>query len=182
MDKTLTNTAKSQSNFTSNEVLKILFVGRISKDNGVGKYVEILNLLKKEKINFVFESLGDGDLRADLKHFGKVNGFVINTSQYIQKADIIFASSYLSILESLKYQKMVISVFDNPLKYDYLNMSPFRDLVIITDDAQIAVNKIIKFKNKDSMILEMTKKGQTWAETQTWKKLAQEYTKLWANI
>ena len=166
-------------NQSQNAKFKVLFVGRISKDNGVRKYVEILEGLKNNNIKFEFEAIGDGALRKEFEKFGKVYGFVENPNVFIQKADVIFASSYLSILESLAMSKFIVSVYDNPLKKDYLKMTPFENNIVVTNDPTAAVDKILEFINnkKRSKIIQS---GLDWAKKQTWQKLAEEYVKLWS--
>lgn len=159
---------KSQNN---NSKLKICFVGRIAGDNGIEMYVEILELIQDKNIKFEFEAVGDGELRKQFEKFGKVYGFVEDPKLFIKKADIIFASSYLSILESLVLGKLVVSVYDNPLKKDYLEMTPFRESIVITDNPKIAVEKIVENKSNRTEF--------EWVRKQTWEYLSNQYIQLW---
>src|SRR3989344_3835332 len=68
---------------------------------------------------------GDGPMRQAIEKFGTSHGFVKNLNRYIQNADIVFASSYLIILQALSYGKPVVSVYENDLKRDYLLDAPF---------------------------------------------------------
>lgn len=156
-------------NRSHDKKLKVLFVGRISEDNGVRKYVEILQRLIDQKIKF--EAVGNGSLRKEFEKFGVVHGFVENPTPLIEQADVVFASSYLSILESLVLEKLVISVYDNPLKKDYLERTPFRKSIVVTDNPKIAVEKIVENKSNRT--------GFEWAREQTWEKLSNQYIQLW---
>lgn len=137
---------------------KILFIGRLEKDLGLETYFKALDRLKL-KIDFA----GDGSLRYEAKKYGKVLGF-IDIKKIIKNYDIIFASSYMSILQGLIFKKPVFSVYENPLKEDYLKMSPFKKY--------ISINKI-DINNKYS------EEGYDWAKKQTWQKVTDLYLKLW---
>ena len=50
-----------------------------------------------------------------------------DASKYFYKYKYAFVSGYLSILEAMSQGTEVISYYDNVLKYDYLNMTPFSE-------------------------------------------------------
>ena len=50
-----------------------------------------------------------------------------NAGKYFYKYKYAFVSGYLSILEAMAQNTPVFTHYDNPLKYDYLNMTPFKD-------------------------------------------------------
>ncbi|HVZ66830.1 MAG TPA: glycosyltransferase, partial [Patescibacteria group bacterium] len=160
----------STSAYKSNAKVKLLFVGRIEKDNGVDKYAEILESLKKNKIPFSFEACGDGGMRYIYKKYGRVNGFVKNVNNHIQNSDVVFASSYLSILESLASKKAVVSTYSNNLKKDYLTMSPFKKFITIVGPEDSI---------KPGFKLKASEGGYKWAREQTWDKVTALYVKLW---
>lgn len=159
--------------------ITILFIGRLEEDTGGYIYNEVLNILENNKVEFKFIALGDGKLRKPLERFGDVKGFLSDVYPYIERADIIFASSYLSILEALSLKKFVISVYTNPLKKDYLSMTPFSTGIIIENDPVQISHAIINFKNNVALHSKKNDITFDWVEKQTWDKLKNQYLSLW---
>ena len=158
--------------------LNILFLGRIDEDTGVRLYINVLEKLKKQKLNFNFIACGDGYLGNLFEKYGKVTGFVKNTSKYIREADIVFSSSYLSILESLAERKKVFAVYQNPLKKSYLTDSPFKKFIVITRSVS-DITKKISLYNKNKKIDIAVDNGFLFAKKQTWENVTNMYINLW---
>lgn len=154
--------------------IKILLVGRLEKDISVQTYADTLKELTKKSVPFTLTVIGDGSFRKLLESYGSVLGFKKNIQKYIKKHDVIFASSYLLILESLQMGKQVLSAYSNPLKHDYLHNSPFEKFITISSSHKELAKVIIRGGNKERQL-----KGQRWANTQTWKKVADMYEELW---
>lgn len=184
------NKVKNSNFKVQNSKLKILFIGRIEKDTGVKTYSEVLKQLK----NYEFEACGDGSKRSELEKYGKVHGFVKNIDKYINKSDIIFASSYLSILAAIKLRKPVFSVFENPMKGDYLKMAPFAKWIYIAGSSKILIKKIktvmrnnrLREKNVnlalDHKVASSSVKqnlAYNWVKDQTWDNITRKYIDLW---
>ena len=163
----------------NNKKLKIKLIGRFEKDIGIHTYKRALTELRNMKIDFELESYGEGIFKKDLRKIGKVYNPTFNISSVIKNADIVFASSYLTILEALINSKIVIAVYENSLKEDYLKKSPFAKFVLICKNYQEVVSitqSSIKEKWKYNA---MTKNGFNWAKEQTWDKCVELYLKLW---
>jgi len=158
-----------------NDQKRIVFVGRLEKDNGLPIYLKLLKILKEKKVNFKIEFYGDGSLRKEAEKYGKVFGFTDNAYSKISSAGIVFASSYLVILEALSLKKAVISVYDNPLKKDYLFDSPFRNYLVLNSDPVKLAEEMIFLLKTDKENL----RGYDWARKQTWEKVTDLYLKLW---
>lgn len=137
---------------------KLLFIGRLEKDLGLKTYFQVI-----KKYNLKIDFAGSGSMKNECQKYGRVLGFV-DINKIIKNYDIIFASSYLSILQSLIFKKPVFAVYENPLKEDYLKMSPFKKY--------ISINKI-NLNKKYSV------SGYNWAKKQTWSKVTDIYIKLW---
>lgn len=159
--------------------LKILFIGRLEKDTGIPIYLSAIKLLKKKKIKFQFEVCGDGILRSKVEEFGNVYGFTNDLGPYLENTDIVFTSSYLSILEALSYGKAVIAVYENPLKKDYLQMAPFADAIVITYSAKAIYENIIRLKNDFKAREKLISVGDNFVRNQSWSRLADMYERLW---
>lgn len=162
----------------SSSKINIVFVGRIEVDTGVTIYVRVLQKMKELKINFNFSAFGKGDLTHEFEKFGLVELSKEITSE-LQKADIVFASSYLSILEALSLGKLVVSVYDNPLKKDYLLMSPFKSYIIMGDKPEEVAEKLQTALQKPDSVQSMIQDAYTWSCKQTWERVRDLYLKLW---
>ena len=125
---------------------KILFIGRLEKDTGVPIYLKALEILRNDvrqladwgEVGFA----GDGSLRKEAERLGNVLGFIEDVREPIQKSDFVFTSGYLSILEAMANKKLVFATFDNPLKEDYLKMSPFSKWIVIESDPKELAKKV----------------------------------------
>ncbi len=159
--------------------LNIVFIGRLDEDTGGLIYGEVLNILENNKISFTFTALGDGSLRKTFKRWGEVKGFVKDTTPYLEKADIVFASSYLSILQALILKKVVLATYDNHLKKDYLTLAPFKKWITIEHDPLQLTHAIMRFKENPQSFQAEIMDGYEWAEKQTWESVTNQYLKLW---
>lgn len=164
---------------SKNIKLNIIFIGRLEKDLGVSIYIRALQKLKTTDIQYEFQSYGDGSLRKKLSRIGKVHGFVKNPELAINGADIIFCSSYLSILQALILKKTVIAVYENPLKEDYLKNSPFANSIFICKNPDEVVDVIFSIKNSPWKNKTMLENGYKWAKGQSWEKVSATYLSLW---
>jgi hypothetical protein len=93
-----------------------------------------------------------------------------NAAQYLKNYDYAFVSRYLAILEALKAGVPVIAHYNNAIKKDYLELSPFAGFIQTFKRAEDADLKI----DKQKVAL-----GQQWSKSQTWEKLADIYEELW---
>ncbi|MBI2430716.1 MAG: glycosyltransferase family 4 protein [Candidatus Levybacteria bacterium] len=159
----------------TSEVLKIMLIGRFEKDIGVFQYLETLDFLKKQKIDFRFEAYGEGLLQRQIEKYGKVYRYPKNIEEKIAGADVVFASSYLSILSAMAARKPVIAVYTNPLKKDYLTMIPFSKFISIVDSADKIADEVENLGKTQTRV----EQAYAWAKEQTWEKVMEMYLKLW---
>lgn len=160
-----------------NSKLKIVFIGRLSEDTGLLIYLKALQFLISKKFKIVF--LGDGSLRSAAEKFGEVMGFVGNMAPYIANSHFVFTSGYLSILEALTAKKLVFAVYDNPLKRDYLKMSPFAKWTISEKSPKQLAEKVLYYLRHPEKEKKMVEKAYRWAKEQTWNKVVNLYLQLW---
>ena len=161
--------------------LNILLFGRLDNDIGISLYLSALDLLKARNIKFDLTICGNGKLSKRTKRYGNFMGFVNDTSKYIKKADIVFSSSYLSILESLIFKKTVVAAYENPLKKDYLEMTPFSKWInIVNTDLQVL--KIVEHLLKGTINQHKLNEGYKWAVEQKWERTAELYIHLWSKF
>lgn len=154
---------------------KIVLIGRLAKDIGAQVYRDALRNLRRQGYKFEFIACGEGELAKELQRYGKILGFVKNTKRYIKKADIIFASSYLTMLSVMQQGKPVFAIYTNPLKHDYLYSSPFSKFVYIYSSGKELARGVKNYKRNSQRL----KSAQKWASSQTWEKIAQIYLELW---
>lgn len=159
--------------------IKILFVGRLDEDTGIPIYLNALEHLKAEGVDFMFSACGDGILREFVEKWGKVYGFVGDISPHLYRTDFVFASSYLSILDGMVSKKPVFSAYNNKLKEDYLKMSPFSPVIIMKDNGKGLAEEIMYYAKHPKEREELIDKGYRLAKNYSWNKLTLQYLKLW---
>lgn len=130
----------------------LIYLGRLEKDTGLINL--LLWLRKHKKLNVVF--CGDGSLRDKCEEYGKVLGWY-DPSRILAKFEYCAAGGYLSALEAIGYKCKLILFWDNPLKKDYWQLSPFSKYYINHD----------------------TTAAYKWAKQKTWANLSGVYLKLW---
>lgn len=160
---------------TRKRKLRILLIGRLEKDIGVRVYRGALRKLSEIGINYEFTACGGGSLVYEMKQYGRVFGFVRNLKSYMKKSDIVFCSSYLTMLEVLQIGKPIFAAYTNPLKHDYLWDSPFKDYIKLSHDSATLTKQIVQYKPN----MRKLESGAKWANSQTWEKVAETYLELW---
>lgn len=166
-----------------------LFIGRLESDTGILKYIRALRILKeKYNIELHLEICGDGKLRKVIEDYSKkfnlsvnINGFIENLDNYYHQCGFVFCSSYLTILESLYKKKIIISIYQNELKKDYLGQSPFIKFILIAKIPNEIAQYIKKLLNSDEFITEKTIEGYKFSLKNQWSRVSKLYTKLWAH-
>jgi len=156
-------------------IKQIIFIGRLEKDLGIKEYLKVLNMLKTKydlKITFV----GDGAYKKQAEKIGKVTGMIKDIKPYLKTSSLVFASSYLTILEAMAAGKSVFALYQNDLKKDYLKLFPGVKYMHIASSAKELINQIEN--NLQGPTLKV-KKAQAFAKTQTWDKVIKLYLKLW---
>jgi len=70
----------------------------------------------------------------------------------------------------------VLAHYNNKIKKDYLEMTPFANYITISNDPGIIAKEVKeRLENKD----ERVEKAYQWAKKQTWENLAKIYLRLW---
>jgi len=102
----------SKSNFP-----EYIFIGRLEEDLGLSEYLQVF-----KKLPVVF--IGAGSLKSKCAKVGRTLGKVKDLSVILKQRPYVFAASYLTIWEALAYGCSVFSLYQNPLKKDYLEKFP----------------------------------------------------------
>ena len=180
VEKVQSSKFKVQSYNRKTKKLNILLIGRLEEDNGARIYLKALKELRNRSVAYNLFICGDGQFKKRFKKYGDVIGLTPDLNKYIDRADFIFASSYLSILEALYRSKKVFSVFQNELKEDYLKLSPFSKYISISRDASSLVENVLTvIYNKDDKTYNKVERARDWSKKQTWSKVAEIYLQLW---
>ncbi len=160
--------------------LSALFIGRLDEQTGIIEYLEALKKIKEKRPLFELLVVGDGKYKALIAKKSKVLGFKKNPEKYFQKYHFAFVSRYLSILEAMAAKRLVFALYDNPVKEDYLKMSPFAKFIIIEKDPEKLAEKVLYYLNNPAAEKELTNKAYNWAAKQSWEKMVDIYLKLWS--
>jgi glycosyltransferase involved in cell wall biosynthesis len=155
-----------------------VFFGRLDAQTGIDEYVNAYKHLKTKFPKFRFTVVGEGEYRDKIPQDVHVEPFQKDVGRYISENRFIFVSRYLSMLEALALKREVIAVYDNPVKRDYLLMSPFKQYVSIAKNSN-DIEEFIVSALKSDQSAETIKKGYEWARAQTWEKIARHYVDLW---
>ncbi|MDO8621267.1 MAG: glycosyltransferase family 4 protein [Candidatus Levybacteria bacterium] len=155
-----------------------VFVGRLDEQTGFLTYLEAVKKIKKKFPDFKFTVFGDGKFNNKIGKDIDFRGFVGNYEKELPKFNFVFASRYLSILEAMAAKRLVFAVYDNPVKEDYLKMSPFAKYIIIANSADEIVQKVVYFLENPKEE-ELIGKAFEWAKKQSWENLSNTYINLW---
>lgn len=155
----------------------------MTQDTGIPIYVEATKRyrLQYPQHRLLVEFIGDGPARSLSETVGLVHGFQSSPRTYINQAHFVFASNYLSILEAFSASKLVFAVYDNPLKYDYLTLSPFADKIIIAHSPARLVERLHFYSTHPQSTKTLIHKARKWANSQTWNQVADIYLRLWSS-
>jgi len=161
----------------------IIFIGRLEEETGILEYLKALSVLQTKSINLHLDVYGDGLLMTESLNYSKEHnlrvdfkGFVGSASEYIKNYEYVFCSRYLGILEAMALQKPVFTVYNNEIKKDYLQMTPFAKYISITGDSVLIGNAVSSYIEKKN--LEVSR-AYLWVKNETWEKMVNLYLRLW---
>ena len=156
-----------------------VFIGRLDEQTGILTYTDAVEIIKKKIPNFDFLAIGDGELKNKISRKVKIYEALDNASDYFQKYNFAFVSRYLSILEAMAAKRLVFAVYDNPLKEDYLRITPCASYMIIcltSDELASQVLYYLKHSKEEKVKIDQAYK---WVKKQTWENVISLYLKLW---
>ncbi|OPZ22822.1 MAG: Glycosyl transferases group 1 [candidate division BRC1 bacterium ADurb.BinA364] len=172
---------------------KAAFLGRLASDTGALLYLDALRMLQERGIRIETDICGDGPLRESCERYAnayalptRFHGAVPNPIPWLEQSDLVFASGYLALLESMSLDRLAVALYDNPLKKDYL--AGLREAIgadhggfILAESAQAAADAIESAIRDPDRSIAMARLAGKWAREQTWSKLAQTYIRLWTS-
>ena len=154
-----------------------VFIGRLDEHTGILEYVKAVEEINK-KLKFELRILGEGPYIKKLEKF-KPLGFKNEPMEYLSKYNYAFVSRYLSILEAFASKRLVFAMYDNPVKKDYLEMTPFINFLITADSSQKLARKVMYFQKNPKQANKFINSAYKWVKDQTWENVADTYLKLW---
>jgi glycosyltransferase involved in cell wall biosynthesis len=161
------------------ELEKIVFFGRLSTDNEVSKYSELVKELQKNHKKLQITWVGDGELKDECSKIGKVTGLVADPTSYLKSADLVFSASYLSMLQAQAMGKIVCAFYSHPLKERYLETFPGSVWMLISSYPEDMAEQIKHvFENKKKRT-ELSSGAHKLAQSQSWSKVVDTYEQLW---
>lgn len=161
--------------------ISAVFIGRMDEQTNIDQYVKAIKKIKAKYPDFKFLAVGSGKYENKLgKDINKI-GFINHELVIKQMLEYRFAfvSRYLSILEAMEARRLVFAFYDNELKRDYLELTPFKDWIIIVNGVNDLYKKIIHIINHPEEERDLVNKAYLWVHTQTWHRVTSEYLKLW---
>lgn len=103
-----------------------LFLGRLSEDTGLPQFLAMLTLLRHQQpqLTLTVKFCGSGPLASRAAEFGEVMGMV-EPDLFLAQSRYCFVGGYLSALEAVAYGCQIFASFDQTLKQEYWQTSPF---------------------------------------------------------
>lgn len=166
-------------NQISDEKKNALFVGRLDEQTGILQYCKAAELVRKTYPEFELVIVGDGHLRESTEKYGKVLGFIDNPEKLFPRYRFAFVSRYLSILEALASKRLVFAVYDNPIKKDYLLLSPLSEFIVVVGSSKQLAEKVVWFIDHRDEERKLIERGYAFVVKQTWSSLVEKYLELW---
>ncbi|MCX7014575.1 MAG: glycosyltransferase family 4 protein [Candidatus Sumerlaeota bacterium] len=167
---------------------RLCFLGRLAKDTGILTYLEALSYLKTKGMQFLLAVCGDGVLRSACEELARRNGLSVEfhgaverPEEHLAACDVALVSGYLAILEAMAHGRLVLAVYDNELKRDYLEgVRRAGGHFLMAGGAGEAASHLERLPAHPEEALAMAGRGASWARGQTWAKLTDMYLQLWA--
>ena len=170
-------TSNVKKTVKSTSSLNILFIGRLEEINSLSSYIKVIRKLRKKRVKIIFNLFGDGSMKKKAKIVGNVITQRERLKKLLNNSNLVFSSSYLSMLEALICKKRIFSLYSDPVRKDYLLSSPFNGFIDVSNSPSELLNKLLRY-NPNSFD-EKSDLGYHWAKKQTWGSLVKSYLKLW---
>jgi hypothetical protein len=155
-----------------------VFIGRLEKDTGILFYESLVEQLRASGLSIQFDVYGAGTLQDSLKA-GTYKGVTHYVDETLKNFDILFSSSYLSILDGLNHKMLVVASYDNKLKKEYLLDTPFKDFILVGRDAKVVAKEMKTLVGDRKVLASKLENGKKWVDQQTWEHLTNQYVTLW---
>lgn len=156
-----------------------IFIGRLDEQTGILEYSKAVEIVRKKIPDFEFLVIGEGDCKSKISRVARVLSPRENALEYLPKYNFAFAPGYLSILEAMAAKKLVFSVYTDPIRKDYLQMSPFSKYISISNSIKDLVYEINYYIDNGNVGKKMIEKAYFWIEGNTMNDVVNVYLRLW---
>lgn len=161
-----------------------VFLGRLAADTGITIYLRALQLMDKPiKLSVFGEGPELATARAIVeKHQLPVTfqGWTNQVAQQLTQHRYAFVSQYLAIVEAMQSQQLVVAVYQDAMKHDYLLSHPMVNNMVIAGSAEELVEKLAKLNKAEEIA--MVRRAHAWARHQTWSAVADLYERVWSLV
>lgn len=160
-------------------IITITYIGRLVAENELAKYIALARELKKRNVKFELTWIGDGPYKNECAKVGKTPGFVSDVLSYLDQADLVWATSYLSTMQAQARGKVVCGLYSHPLKAATMTMFPTIKDMLVNESVSEMADLLTQLSENPELLTEYGLQARQWAITQTWQTVADEYEKLW---
>lgn len=165
-----------------NAANKAMYLGRLEEEAGIMAYLKAMKILKDQNNELSLDVYGNGSqlkkaIQFVNKYKLKVNfkGFVYDVEKFLPNYSYVFVSRYLGILEAIAAKKPIFAVYNNEIKKDYLEMTPFsKNIFICKDGLQISNSIKVYLINKNTFNY-----SGLQSTLLTWGEVTNVYLNLW---
>ncbi len=168
---------------------QICMLGRLANDTGSVVFAQGIRMYAEKFDSVKVVVCGDGTLTKDIQNLldhpkidMEFRGFVENAEEAVAASPVTMTSGYLGILEALALGSIVLSVADNPVKEDYLSLSPMAKYIYIARSSNDVAEFLCRTLNDTSTRRQQTDEGRQLARSQTWNLLVDQYEKLYESL
>jgi len=166
-----------------------VFVGRLEPDTGFIDYLEALRLLKEEHgIKLPLGVCGSGSLREPGEAFARDHGLAVTfhgqvpeVAPYLSGARFACVSGLLGMLEAMAAGAIVLALYDNPLKEDYLRLFPGAGHLVIAASPADLAERAAALARSSGEREALAARAFEFARSQTWARVADLYAQLWTS-
>lgn len=158
---------------------EFVFYGRLSPENEIEKYLQLIKVLKKNHPEITMTWVGDGPLVKACQKVGEVTGMVADPIPFLDQATFVFSSSYLSMLQAQVLGKVVCAFYSNPLKQRYLETYPGSQSMLLASSVSEMSEMIEKLLAGPQSVVKLSRSVQSFARRQTWQRVTETYYQLW---
>lgn len=156
-----------------------VFFGRLDSQTSVHEYIKAYKEIKKVFPTFTLHIIGDGPDKKNISPDITVEGFTDKPYEYLFLHHFAFVSRYLSILEAMVAKRLIFAIHNDPIKEDYLKMTPFKDYIVIGRSAKEIARKVMYYLAHPQEEKTLTEKAYIFAKKQTWDRVVTVYLGLW---
>src|SRR3989344_6235201 len=162
---------------------KGIFTGRLEHETGILEYLKAFKLLKDKNVATELDIYGDGTLREEAIKYAKKHKLKVFFKGFVQDTDSLFlnygfalVSRYLGILEAMASRIPVFAHYNNEIKKDYLEMTPFAGYIAISNDSGKIAEAIKSYLEHNQ---QSTAPAYNWVKTKSWERITNIYLDLW---